>query len=210
MQIKTGYQELAREKMFWVFCCASGFMAWLYFAYLGGAPFVAAGTFGMSPPEIGIFLMVVSIGYIVGNYVTGRMAVRIGIARMVALGVVTGVFGVALLLAGALTGSLTGPLLFLPMFFIGMGNGLGIPSAISGAVSVRPEYAGTASGLTSFFQVGIGAIVSSVVATMISAGIAGGGEMPMVLVMLAGCLGGMVCVIAVFAGERQQREFADH
>jgi len=208
-QIGQGYADLFKEKMFWVFCGASTFMAWLYFAYLGGAPFVAAGVFNMAPAEIGLYLMVVSIGYIIGNFITGRIAARAGIARMIALGVITGAFGVLLLVVGALTDSLTGPLFFLPMFFIGLGNGLGIPSAISGAVSIRPDLAGTASGMLSFLQVGAGALVSSAVAYMFSADIAGGGEMPMILVMVVGGVFGLACVLAVFLGERQDTPYED-
>lgn len=209
-RIWAGYKELGRERMFWAYCATAVFMAWLYFAYLGGAPFVAVSSFGMEASEIGLYLMVVSLGYILGNYITGRVAARAGIVRMIAGGAAIGFFGASLLLTGTLTGTLTGPLFFLPMFFIGLGNGISLPSAISGSVSVRPALAGTAAGLVSFFQVGIGAAVSSLVAYMISVEIAGGGEASMILVMFAGAIGGMICVAAVILGDKKQREFADH
>lgn len=208
-QIGRSYYLLCREKMFWAFCAIAVFMAWLYFAYLGGAPFVAVSSFGLSAAEIGVYLMIVSIGYILGNYITGRIAARVGIVRMIAAGALVGFFGVSLLLAGTLTDTLNGPLFFLPMFFIGMGNGISLPSAQSGAVSVRPELAGTAAGLVSFFQVGVGAVVSSFVAYMISAGVAGGNEMSIIIIMFAGGIGGIISVAAVYAGEKQQNEFAN-
>ncbi|QDG77897.1 multidrug effflux MFS transporter [Labrenzia sp. PHM005] len=208
-KIGNSYYLLCREKMFWAFSAVAVLMAWLYFAYLGGAPFVAVSSFGLTAKEIGLYLMVVSLGYILGNYITGRIAARVGIIRMIAGGAVIGFFGVSLLLAGTLTDSLNGPLFFLPMFFIGLGNGISLPSAQSGAVSVRPELAGTAAGLVSFFQVGVGAVVSSLVAYMISAGVAGGDEMSMILVMFVGGVGGIISVAAVYAGEKQQNEFAN-
>ena len=46
---------------------------------------------------------------------------------------------------------------FLPQIIIGFGNGLLLPTSIAGAVSVRPQVAGTASGMTGFIQMAIGA-----------------------------------------------------
>jgi DHA1 family bicyclomycin/chloramphenicol resistance-like MFS transporter len=49
------------------------------------------------------------------------------------------------------------------MFFIGLGNGLVLPSGIAGAVSVNSTIAGAAAGLTGSFQIGFGALVAPVV-----------------------------------------------
>ena len=49
------------------------------------------------------------------------------------------------------------PALFVPHIIIGFGNGLLLPNAIAGAVSVRPQAAGTAAGITGFIQMGLGA-----------------------------------------------------
>ena len=40
---------------------------------------------------------------------------------------------------------------------IGLGNGLLLPTAIAGAMSIRPQVAGTASGMIGFIQMAIGA-----------------------------------------------------
>ena len=50
--------------------------------------------------------------------------------------------------------------LFGPMFFIGAGNGLVLPSGIAGAVSVKPDVAGAAAGLSGSVQIGFGALVA--------------------------------------------------
>ena len=47
--------------------------------------------------------------------------------------------------------------IFLPQIIIGFGNGLLLPTSVAGAVSIRPQVAGTASGLTGFIQMAIGA-----------------------------------------------------
>ena len=54
-----------------------------------------------------------------------------------------------------------GPVIvFVPQLIISFGNGLLLPNAIAGAVSVRPQAAGTASGITGFTQMAIGAAVT--------------------------------------------------
>jgi MFS family permease len=55
----------------------------------------------------------------------------------------------------------------LPMYFgacgcVGLGNGLAIPSSNAGVVSVRPEMAGSASGLSAALTVGGGAFLSAI------------------------------------------------
>ena len=47
--------------------------------------------------------------------------------------------------------------IFLPQIIIGFGNGLLLPTSVAGAVSIRPQVAGTASGMTGFIQMAIGA-----------------------------------------------------
>jgi len=48
-------------------------------------------------------------------------------------------------------------MIFLPQIVIGFGNGLLLPTSVAGAVSIRPQVAGTASGTTGFIQMAIGA-----------------------------------------------------
>jgi len=51
-------------------------------------------------------------------------------------------------------------LFFLPMAVVALGNGMTQPNAIAAAVSVRPNLAGTASGLVGAAQMGFGAVMS--------------------------------------------------
>jgi MFS transporter, DHA1 family, multidrug resistance protein len=57
--------------------------------------------------------------------------------------------------------------LFGPMFFIGAGNGLVLPSGIAGAVSVKPDVAGAAAGLAGSLQMGSGALVAPFIGAML-------------------------------------------
>jgi MFS transporter, DHA1 family, multidrug resistance protein len=61
----------------------------------------------------------------------------------------------------------------LPMYFgacacVGLGNGLAIPSSNAGVVSVRPELAGSASGLSGALTVGGGALLSAITGVVLT------------------------------------------
>src|SRR3974390_2491460 len=62
-----------------------------------------------------------------------------------------------------------GPLAgILPPRVTSYGNGLLLPNAIAGAISVRPQAAGTASGMTGFTQMATGAASTQVVMMLLS------------------------------------------
>ncbi len=72
-------------------------------------------------------------------------------------------------------------IIFLPQLVISYGNGLLLPNAIAGAVSVRPQAAGTASGMTGFTQMAIGAASTQMVSILLAAATT---AMPMAWMML--------------------------
>ena len=51
---------------------------------------------------------------------------------------------------------------FGPCMFIGLGNGLTMPSANAGAIAVRPDLAGSAAGLASASSLTGGAVIAAV------------------------------------------------
>ena len=59
---------------------------------------------------------------------------------------------------------------------ISYGNGLLLPNAIAGAISIRPHAAGAASGMTGFVQMAVGAASTQVVSILLAGA---GSAMPM-------------------------------
>ena len=57
--------------------------------------------------------------------------------------------------------------MFPAQFFLSCGNGIFLPNAVAGAISVRPQAAGTASGITGFVQMGMGAVAAQAMSTVI-------------------------------------------
>jgi MFS transporter, DHA1 family, multidrug resistance protein len=99
----------------------------------------------------------------VGNFVSGRYGQRLGSERLIVFGVVVSVLSVFLELPFVLTGWWTPATLFLPLSVNAIGNGMTIPGGMASALSVRPDLAGTAAGLTGATQLGVGALASMVV-----------------------------------------------
>ncbi|MBM3528846.1 MAG: multidrug effflux MFS transporter [Alphaproteobacteria bacterium] len=129
-----------------------------FFAFLGGSPHVAVTSMGLTSAEYGLWFAASSLGYMLGNYVASQLSPRFGIDRLILWGIGFETVGViaAVALAWAAPGG--GPMIvFAPQSLISFGNGLLLPGAIAGAVSVRPQAAGTAAGITGFAQMTLGA-----------------------------------------------------
>jgi MFS transporter, DHA1 family, multidrug resistance protein len=87
----------------------------------------------------------------------------VGPNRMILAGSVMALVSVAAMALAFATGFVLPAALFGPMFFIGAGNGLVLPSGIAGAVSVKPDVAGAAAGLSGSVQIGFGALVAPLI-----------------------------------------------
>ena len=53
--------------------------------------------------------------------------------------------------------------IFAPAMFVAMGNGVGQPNGIAGAISIDPTRAGAASGIVGFLQMALGAVGTVIV-----------------------------------------------
>jgi DHA1 family bicyclomycin/chloramphenicol resistance-like MFS transporter len=164
-----GYAGLLRSRRFWGYALTTAFVSAVFFAFLAGAPYVTIEVMGRSPAEYGFDFAFVPSGYLVGNFVTGRFAGRWGANRLIVAGMLLVALSIAVA-ATAFAAGLVHPLaLFAPMFLMGAGNGLVLPSGIAGAVSVKPELAGAAAGLSGSLQIGFGAMVAPVVGATLAA-----------------------------------------
>lgn len=162
------YPELLTSPRFWGYCMAAAFCSGAFFSYLGGGPFVGSVVFGLSPFWVGLMFGAPAVGYLIGNGLTGLYATRFGLNRMVLWGCIANCVGTFTSLAIFLAGYGTAYSFFGFMMFVGLGNGLVIPNATAGMLSVRPHLAGTASGLGGAIMVGGGALLSAVAGKMLT------------------------------------------
>lgn len=193
------YPELLRSPRFWGYAAAAGLCAGAFFAYLGGAPFVGSVVFEMDPATLGLFFGAPAIGYFTGNFITGRFATRLGIDRLVLWGCCINLFGASGTLAIFFLG-LGSPLTFFGMMcFIGLGNGLCIPNATAGMLSVRPHLAGTASGLGGAIMIGGGAALSALAGALLTPQT---GAYPVLWLMFFTAVGSVIAILLVLRRNR--------
>jgi DHA1 family bicyclomycin/chloramphenicol resistance-like MFS transporter len=194
------YPELLASRRFWGYCLAAAFASGAFFAYLGGAPYVGSEVFGLSPAMVGFFFGAPAVGYFFGNFVSGRYSVRVGINAMILWGAIISAVGVFLSLLFFLGGVQTAPIFFGFMTFVGLGNGMVLPNATSGMLSVRPHLAGTASGLGGAFMIGGGAALSALAGTLLTEG---RGAFPLIWIMLITALLAVASILYTIRRERQ-------
>lgn len=190
--------ELLKSPRFWGYSLATAASSGSFFAFLGGAPFVATGVFHLEPQELGFYFATPALGYFFGNFFAGRYSARIGINRMLLLGLLVTLAGLAVSLMLELTGAQRLWSFFVLMIPVGIGNGMAIPNGVSGALSVRPKLAGTASGLSGAMMLAGGAGLSAL------AGLAlkdGGSAMPLILLMTVTTVAGIAMVLLVMRRE---------
>ena len=198
-QIKT-YPELLRSPRFWGYTMCSAFSSGAFFALLGGTSFIASKVFFLSPTWSGVALGVPACGYMVGNFISGRYSVKVGINKMTLLGGCVLIFGMGLSLIVSLAG-FSHPVLFFGFcVFVGLGNGIVLPNAAAGSVSVRPHLAGTASGLSGAIMVGGGALLSAWTGALLTVET---GTLPLQIIMFATSLLTVAAILVVIRRDNQ-------
>lgn len=131
-----------------------------FFAFLGGAPYITIDLMGGTPVEYGLYFMIASVCYMIGNFVTGRMSEKWGADRLVAIGLFCGFCGGLWLVGNFVFENLTITTLFCGMGIYALGNGMCLPSGTAGAISADPTRVGAAAGLSGSMQLGAGAATS--------------------------------------------------
>ena len=189
-QIST-YPSLLRSKRFWGYCLSSAFVSGAFFSYLGGAPFVGNEVFGLEPKDLGFWFGAPAIGYILGNFLSGRFSTKIGLDTMIFLGVTTALLGVSVSLTISFLGQGSMLSFFGFMTLVGLGNGMSIPNATAAMMSINPKLAGTAAGLGSAIMIGGGAGLSAIANFIL---IPGSSEIPLIMLMWVSVFCGLCSV----------------
>jgi DHA1 family bicyclomycin/chloramphenicol resistance-like MFS transporter len=159
----AGAGALLRSGPFWSYVLQSTFGICVFFSFIAGAPYFMMNVLGRSATEYGLYFILVSVAFMAGNLVAGRISARVGLDRMVLAGALLALAGAGLALALLLGSTWTPLALFGPMMAVGLGNGFSVPNAQAGAVSVEPLLAGSASGIAGFSQMFVAALVSQAV-----------------------------------------------
>lgn len=157
------YLSLLSSRQFvgFALCGACASAAW--FAFCASAPLILAESMAQPPATYGVMILLPMATYMLGNAGTVQLTMRVGTMRMVLLGRILAFAAVTAMVLWYGIWGLGLWMLFVPMAVSSIGDGLSQPSALAAGLSVRPELAGTASGLMGFAQMAIAALGTLIV-----------------------------------------------
>jgi DHA1 family bicyclomycin/chloramphenicol resistance-like MFS transporter len=187
--------SLLADRAFLGYALVAAFNSAMFFTFIGGAPHVVVTIMHRSSAEYGIWFLIISLAYMAGNFAAGRWSAKYGVDAMIRAGVAVTVAGAAIGIVWVLLEPERGPeVIMTPQMIIGFASGFMLPSALAGAVSVRPEAAGAAAGITGFMQMGLGAATSQLIGHLLDGARTG---LPLAAVVLVLCACGLVAFFAL-------------
>lgn len=162
------YSELLRSKRFWSYGLCMTFSTGAFYSFIAGAPLVAETMFSMSSAALGLALGSITGGFVLGSFLSGRFAPRYSLATTMLAGRIIACFGLMGGIALLVGGVVTIVTFFGAAVFVGLGNGLTMPSSNAGVLSVRPRLAGSAAGLAGALTVAGGGIISAITGAVLT------------------------------------------
>jgi DHA1 family bicyclomycin/chloramphenicol resistance-like MFS transporter len=198
-EMAKGFPDLLTSQRFLGYALCSALASGAFFAFLGGAPFVGVQIFGISEAALGMGIGAPAIGYFFGNFISARFSIRVGMNTMCLIGTIITFAGISACALFIYTGHITAFWFFTSLIPLGLGNGLTLPNAITGSMSVRPKLTGTAAGLGGAMMIGGGAALSAFAGSFMSLE---HGALPLLLIMMAVSGLSILCILWVIRRER--------
>lgn len=181
----SNYAAIGRHPHFlgYALCVAFGYS--VIFVFISGSSFVLVDVLGVKPEYYGYCFATAVLGYIVGTFASGRLTLKLGIDRLIALGTALAAIAGLVMAALAMASIYSVAAILVPIVFCFAGVGLNFPNAIAGAIGPFPKMAGAASALMGFIQMSCAAAVGYGVGHLHD-----GTPVPMAVAMAAvGCAG---------------------
>lgn len=122
-------------------------------AFLSGVSLVAIGIWGETETSFSLWWLVVTVCYVIGTFLAGRLSERFGRRRMIIGGSCVVSAGALAMIVGMLLGMNCAAALFIPMGVLQIGFGAAHPSSVIGAMGEDPRHAGTASAILGSVQI---------------------------------------------------------
>lgn len=175
--------EIGRERGFITHAVMGAMAMFAVFAFIGGAPDVYIGHFGIPASRFGLLFALSATGFIGASQLNPALLRRFGPRRVPSIALRVSAAAAAGVLAAAFTGwgGIWG--VFVPAATALAATGLIFPNAAVGALARHPARAGSASALLGTLQFTCAALGSALVGAL-----ADGTPRPMALLMLGGAL----------------------
>ena len=162
------YPLLLKSGMFWGYSICASFGIACFFAFLSGAPLISNKILNLPPSHLGFYMGSITGAFLVGSFVSNLFINRVGPVNMVIYGRATSVLGLLAGLIAVLSGIISPLSIFGATLFIGLGNGMSVPSCNVGVMNVKPDLAGSASGLNGAMGVGTGALLTTIMGVLLT------------------------------------------
>ena len=175
------YGTLLAMPRFNAYILSSGFSSGTFMCWATASAFLMQDYLGRSATEFGLYFTLFPSAYALGSYLGVRLAARTSIEASVLIGALLMALMVAAQAVVMIAGYVTPLILVIPWSLISIAQGLITPNAQAGAIRVKPQLSGTASGITMFCHFALGAVF-----VQIYTAIADGTPMPMVIIMCVG------------------------
>ena len=119
----------------------------IIFTFAGGGPYIVVMQMGRSSAEYGAWFATTGFAYLIGNLFCVRFAPRHSLEKLIWFGLALQLAGSLLNLIWGVTGLNQAPSwLFGTQMLVMFANAFVMSNSAAGAISIRPEAAGTASG----------------------------------------------------------------
>ncbi len=160
--IAATFALVSRDRGFVAYSLTLGFAFAEMFAYIAGSPFVLEDIHGASPQAFSLVFAMNALGLMACSQLNRVLVGRVGLRRLLGLGVAAGSSASLALLAVVLVGGGLGAIL--PCLFVAVSSlGIVIPNATALALTPFPHVAGSASALVGAMQFAFGAAAAPLV-----------------------------------------------
>lgn len=158
----AGLLELMRHRRFCALVIHTGCSTGVFLTLATASSILMKELLHRPATEFGLYFAMVPVGFIVGTFISSRIADRAPVERMVLIGASITLVAVSVQSSLLLSGYLTPLVLFVPGAFMTFAQGLSLPFAQAGAMATVPKLAATAAGIGVFMQNFMGAGVAQI------------------------------------------------
>lgn len=158
---RSDVRTLIKSRAFIGYVMCQVLASQIIFTFAGGGPYIVVTQMGRTSAEYGAWFATTGFAYLVGNLLCVRFAPRHSLEKLIWFGLGLQLCGSLLNLLWSFSGWNEAPAwLFGTQMIVMVGNAFVMANSAAGAISIRPEAAGTASGAMGFLQQGLGALMS--------------------------------------------------
>lgn len=197
--IAANYMLLLRDPVFLPIAGASALVYAGLMAYLACSGFVFINMLGVPVEYFGLIFLSSVFGYMGGSATSARLAAKLEPSQLLLSGGLLATAAVLLMLGLHLLAPQSVFALILPMSFYSAALGLVLPQAMAMAMEYFPKIAATNSSLFGFLQMGLSAVITGAVGSVLISS-----PLPMILTMTTTQL---LAVLLIVYGKAQHRKY---